>query len=197
MLVESTAVDSGGHFTQQVYQYASRRKARRVFAIKGAGGFGRLVWPKAAGRAGKTSAQVFIVGVDTAKDLLYGRLRTVLEAGPGYLHFPASVEPEWFEQLTNEVLVYRQVQGRRIRSYKPRASGVRTEALDCMVYAYAAFLGRGGPLVLTHRKTQPAPSETVLEAPATPEPEPLAVKPAARRVAQRRPGGGGWVNSWR
>ena len=197
LLIESTAVDSGGHFTQQVYGYAARRKARRVFAIKGAGGFGRLIWPKAAGRAGKTSAQVWLVGVDTAKDLLYGRLRRVLEPGPGYLHFAAGVDEAWFEQLTNEVLVYRVVQGRRVRSYKPRAAGVRTEALDCMVYAYAAFLGRGGPLVLSHRKIQPAASGEVVEAPAPPpEPEPLAVKPAARRQAMPRRGGG-WVNSWR
>jgi len=195
LLVEAVAVDSGGHFTQQVYGYAARRKARRVFAIKGAGGFGRLIWPKAAGRAGKTSAQVWIVGVDTAKDLLYGRLRRVLEPGPGYLHFCAAVEPEWFEQLTNEVIVHKSVQGRRVRAYKPRASGVRTEALDCMVYAYAAFLGRAGPRVLEHRKTAPAASEEVVE----PKPEPVQPQQQAtvvRRPQQmRRPGG--YMNSWR
>jgi len=195
LLVEAVAVDSGGHFTQQVYGYAARRKARRVFAIKGAGGFGRLIWPKAAGRAGKTSAQVWIVGVDTAKDLLYGRLRRVLEPGPGYLHFCAAVEPEWFEQLTNEVIVHKSVQGRRVRAYKPRASGVRTEALDCMVYAYAAFLGRAGPRVLEHRNSAPAASEEVAE----PKPEP--VQPAQQATVVRRPQAmrrpGGYINSWR
>lgn len=195
LLVEAVAVDSGGHFTQQVYGYAARRKARRVFAIKGAGGFGRLIWPKAAGRAGKTSAQVWIVGVDTAKDLLYGRLRRVLEPGPGYLHFCAAVEPEWFEQLTNEVIVHKSVQGRRVRAYKPRASGVRTEALDCMVYAYAAFLGRAGPRVLEHRKTAPTASDEVVE----PKPEP--VQPAQQATVVRRPQQmrrpGGYINSWR
>jgi phage terminase large subunit GpA-like protein len=195
LLVEAVAVDSGGHFTQQVYGYAARRKARRVFAIKGAGGFGRLIWPKAAGRAGKTSAQVWIVGVDTAKDLLYGRLRRVLEPGPGYLHFCAAVEPEWFEQLTNEVIVHKSVQGRRVRAYKPRASGVRTEALDCMVYAYAAFLGRAGPRVLEHRKSAPVASEEVAE----PKPEPVQPQQQAtvvrRPQTMRRPGG--YINSWR
>ena len=36
LLIEAAAIDSGGHFTQQVYGYAARRKARRIWAIKGA-----------------------------------------------------------------------------------------------------------------------------------------------------------------
>jgi len=195
MLIEATAVDSGGHFTQQVYQYAARRKARRIWAIKGAGGFGRLIWPKRAGRAGKTAAQVHIVGVDTAKDVLFGRLKRVHEPGAGYLHFPASVDEQFFEQLTNESLIYRVVQGRRMRSYRPRAAGVRTEALDCMVYAYAAFIGRGGPMVLPQRNAAP----TALEKPESvvPPPAPVAERQTVVRKPQisRRPGG--YINSWR
>lgn len=194
-LIEATAVDSGGHFTQQVYGYAARRKARRVWAIKGAGGFGRLIWPKRAGRAGKTAAQVHIVGVDTAKDVLFGRLKRVHEPGAGYLHFPASVDEQYFEQLTNESLIYRVVQGRRMRSYRPRASGARTEALDCMVYAYAAFIGRGGPLVLPQRNAAPAPAEKPESVP--PPPAPVAERQTVVRKpqTQRRPGG--YLNSWR
>lgn len=194
-LIEATAVDSGGHFTQQVYLYAARRKARRVWAIKGAGGFGRLIWPKRAGRAGKTAAQVHIVGVDTAKDVLFGRLKRVHEPGPGYLHFPASVDEQFFEQLTNETLVYRIVQGRRMRAYRPRASGVRTEALDCLVYAYAAFIGRGGPMVLPHRNVASAPAEKPESEP--PPPAPVVDRQTVVRRSQpmRRPGG--YLNSWR
>lgn len=195
MLIEATAVDSGGHFTQQVYGYAARRKARRIWAIKGAGGFGRLIWPKRAGRAGKTAAQVHIVGVDTAKDVLFGRLKRVHEPGAGYLHFPASVDEQYFEQLTNESLIYRVVQGRRMRSYRPRAAGVRTEALDCMVYAYAAFIGRGGPLVLPQRNAAPATAEKPES--VEPPPAPVAERQTVVRKpqTQRRPGG--YLNSWR
>jgi phage terminase large subunit GpA-like protein len=195
MLIEATAVDSGGHFTQQVYQYAARRKARRIWAIKGAGGFGRLIWPKRAGRAGKTAAQVHIVGVDTAKDVLFGRLKRVHEPGAGYLHFPASVDEQFFEQLTNESLIYRVVQGRRMRSYRPRAAGVRTEALDCMVYAYAAFIGRGGPMVLPQRNAAPTASEKPES--VVPPPAPVAERQTVVRKPQisRRPGG--YINSWR
>ena len=203
MLIEAAAVDSGGHFTQQVYAYAARRKARRIWAIQGAGGFGRLIWPKRAGRAGRTAAQVWIVGVDTAKDVLFGRLRRVAEPGAGYLHFPASVDEQYFEQLTAETLIYRVVQGRRVRSYRPKASGARTEALDCMVYAYAAFVGRGGPQVLAHRArhTPAVPvTEAVTEAPEQ-APEPIStptVQPVLpRRNAARAPRRGGWLNGWR
>jgi len=184
LLIEATAIDSGGHFTQQVYGYAARRKSRRIWAIKGAGGFGRLIWPKSAGRAGKTSAQVFIVGVDTAKDVLFGRLKRVHQPGAGYIHFPVSVDEVYFDQLTAETLIYRMVQGRRVRSYKPRSSGSRTEALDCLVYAYAAFIGRHGPMVLPNRKVEPVTEKEVTVQPQKP----------LRRPAPIR---GGWMNGWR
>ena len=184
LLIEAQAIDSGGHFTQQVYAYCAKRKARRVWAIKGAGGFGRLIWPKSAGRAGKTSAQVFIVGVDTAKDVLYGRMKRVHQPGAGYIHFPVSVDEVYFDQLTAETLIYRMVQGRRVRSYKPRSSGSRTEALDCLVYAYAAFIGRNGPMILPNRKVEP-----VTETQVTVQPQ----KPQRRPVPSR----GGWMNGWR
>ena len=184
LLIEAAAVDSGGHFTQQVYAYCAKRKSRRIWAIKGAGGFGRLIWPKSAGRAGKTSAQVFIVGVDTVKDVLFGRLKRITQPGAGYVHFPVSVDEVYFDQLTAETLIYRMVQGRRVRSYKPRSGGSRTEALDCLVYAYAAFIGWHGPMVLPNRKVEPVTE--IAEKPVQPKP--------LRRPAPIR---GGWMNGWR
>lgn len=185
LLIEAQAIDSGGHFTQQVYAYCAKRKSRRVWAIKGAGGFGRLIWPKSAGRAGKTSAQVFIVGVDTAKDVLFGRLKRIHQPGAGYIHFPVSVDEVYFDQLTAETLIYRMVQGRRVRSYKPRSSGSRTEALDCLVYAYASFIGRHGPMILPNRKIEPVEvSETKVVQPQKPQRRPAPIR-------------GGWMNGWR
>ena len=35
MVIRSSCIDSGGHYTQQVYNYARQRSGRRVFAIKG------------------------------------------------------------------------------------------------------------------------------------------------------------------
>ena len=41
--VRATAVDSGGHFTNTVYQYCHRNFSKRVFAIKGVAGEGRPI----------------------------------------------------------------------------------------------------------------------------------------------------------
>ena len=43
MIIRSTCVDSGGHYTQQVYNYARQRAGKRVFAIKGIGGEGKPI----------------------------------------------------------------------------------------------------------------------------------------------------------
>lgn len=194
MLVEACAVDSGGHFTQQVYAYCAKRKSKRIWAIKGAGGFGRLIFPKRAGRAGKTSGYLYIVGVDTAKDLLFGRLKKINEPSAGYLHFPTSVDDVYFDQLTSEVLVYRIVQGRRMRSYKPKSSGARTETLDCMVYAYAAFIGRNGPQVLQHRKVEITDKIKTNEAV---EIEPVVMQKILTKRPMPPKRNQSWVNSWR
>src|SRR5512135_2356964 len=49
----AVCVDSGGHYSQAVYKFCADRSRRRVRAIKGYGGAGRLVWPKKATRVGK------------------------------------------------------------------------------------------------------------------------------------------------
>ncbi|MGH9894327.1 MAG: terminase gpA endonuclease subunit, partial [bacterium] len=83
---------------------------------------------------------LWIVGTDTAKGELYARLR-LPEPGPRYVHFPATVEDEYFEQLTGEKLVTRYQRGvPRLEWLRVRR---RQEALDCEVYAYAAALRAG------------------------------------------------------
>lgn len=151
LVIEACAVDSGGHFTQQVYAYCARRKRFRIWAIKGVAGVGRLVWPKKASRGGKLRVDLWLIGVDTAKDVIFGRLKAVSQPGPGYIHFDANTSKEWFDQLTSEVVGHRVVLGRRIRHYKPKSTDARQEALDCTIYAYAAMIGRGGSSRLTAR----------------------------------------------
>lgn len=205
--IESCCVDSGGHYTENVYKYCARRKRLRVWAIKGVGGQGRLVWPKRPGRGKKIAVDLWLIGVDTVKDLLYGRVKKVLEPGPGYLHFDESTEPEWLDQFTSETVVYKISMGRRVRMWRPRATGVRQEALDCTVYAYAAMIGRGGGTVLEFRAARskkPAesgatapPSSDAAQEPAPPRnlaqpPAPTFDAPQRRRVQRSS-----WVNKWR
>jgi phage terminase large subunit GpA-like protein len=190
LVCEACAVDSGGHFTEQVYDYCSKRKGRRVWAIKGVGGPGKLAWPKRASRGGKRRLDVWPVGVDTIKDVLYGQLRYSKEVGPGYTHFDAAADEEYFEQLTSETLVYRQVNGRRIKAWKPRSTGVKQEALDCWVYAFAAMVGRGGATLLSRRSQtiHVEPSE-----PATPPPPVDTFRSPQRQPPRPRRN---WTKNW-
>lgn len=218
LVIESCAVDSGGHYTEHVYRYCQRRKKFRVWAIKGKEGVGRLAWPKKASRGGKLRVDLFIVGVDTIKDLIYGRLNRCTAPGPGYLHFDASTTQDWLDQLTSEVVTYKLRLGRKIRQYKPKASGSRQEALDTTVYAYAAMCGRGGAALLAARvkararaSEQPAPEPEDQDSPpaapaveqsvppASSSTDAAAPPPAQKQKPAPRPRrrGGGWIGGWR
>ena len=139
------AVDSGGHFTAEVYQYARERSRQGVIAIKGASqrgkppiGKGSKVDINAKGQTMKRGAVVHSVGSDTIKTTLFGRLRHS-EPGPGYLHFHMDATVDYFEQLTAEKQVLRYTRGGfPVREWVKKPSA-RNEALDCLVYAYAAL----------------------------------------------------------
>ena len=191
LLIEACAVDSGGHYTEQVYRYCAARKRNRIWAVKGVGGQGRLAWPKKASRA--KVGHVWAIGVDTAKEVLYQRLKRVTEPGPGYMHFDASTDEGWLEQLTSETLVYRITQGRKVRVWRPRQTGIRQEGLDCTVYAWCALQGRGGAELLRRRSHRPAAPQSE-PMPKEPEAAPDSLAPK-HRPAPRRPGG--WINGWR
>lgn len=151
LLVEAAAVDSGGHFTQHVYRYCAARKSFRVWAVKGMAGPGRLAWPKRATRVAQNRADLFLLGVDTIKAVIYGRLQRITQPGPGFIHFPDSCDQGFFDQLTSETRLYKNIQGRRVPFWKPKSANARQEALDGLVYAYAAMIGRGGPDLLAAR----------------------------------------------
>lgn len=133
--IRATCIDSGGHFTQSVYAFCKKNYGRRIFAIKGIGGEGKPI----AGRPSKSNSMkchLFPIGVDTAKDLVFARLR-IQDQGPGYIHFSDTLSDEYFRQLTAEKIVTRYHKGFKKRVFeKVRA---RNEALDCMVYAIAAY----------------------------------------------------------
>ena len=142
--VNAIGIDSGGHFTSEVYAYCRQRANRGVFALKGQSQRNKPAIGKPSkvdinyrGQVLKNSAQVFPVGVDTIKSTLYGRLKNN-EEGPGYIHFHAQATEEYFKQITSERQVVRYVKGFAVREWKKKSSD-RNEALDCLVYSYAAL----------------------------------------------------------
>ena len=139
--VVATCVDSGGHYTDHVINYCHARRLHGIWAIKGVGGVGKPIWPATASKSFKTKKPVYVIGVNDAKDILMRRLHLNDTSGPGVWHFPIDRDQDWFEQITNEVVRKKISRGHLIREWTPRKDGVRTEGLDCRVYAYAALRG--------------------------------------------------------
>lgn len=135
MLIHATAVDSGGHFTNQVTSFAEARRGRRVFAIKGMAG-PRRIWPPKQSKAPK--GRVYLVGVDSGKQVVQQRLH--LMEGAGRIHFPATVGERYFSQFTSEFMRTVYKGGRPERSWV-RKPGRQGETWDCAVYAFAALCG--------------------------------------------------------
>lgn len=144
MLIEATAIDSGGHNTHAVYSYCRAHAQSRVLAIKGASQYGRPVIGKPSmvdvnwrGASLKQGVKLWPIGTDTAKHLLYGRMR-ITRVGPGYIHVPkALAATDEFEQMTAARLMPVVVQGKASMRWITPA-GHREEGGDGMVYAYAA-----------------------------------------------------------
>jgi phage terminase large subunit GpA-like protein len=142
--IEAVAVDTGGHFTHQVYNFVRLRERRRVFGIKGSKYDGRPIKGKASkqdvnfrGEVLKRGVKLWEVGTDTAKDLLFGRLK-ITEPGPGCMHFPGGMSSgvgSYYEQLTNEHRVQLRAAGGSVWRWVKKRPGAAVEALDCAVYA--------------------------------------------------------------
>ena len=148
LAILATAVDSGGHHTDEVYQFCRLRRWRNVFAVKGASKPGRNVIAQRPsmmdvtwkGQTERNGVELWFVGTDTAKDWIYNRYS--FESGPGALHFANDLPDEFFEQCVVERKVTRYIKGhKRVEWVKGKAE--RNEALDLMVYclAMAHYLG--------------------------------------------------------
>lgn len=140
--ISATCIDSGA-FTQIVYSFVKPRQHRRIFAIKGKGTAGAPVVCKPTHpQAGLT---LFTVGTDAAKtmirDFLSESLKTTkAEKCFGYMKYfsDRGYDDEYFRQLTAERITLKYVGGIPVRKWE-KPPHVRNEALDCRVYALAAY----------------------------------------------------------
>ncbi|HEL8087738.1 TPA: phage terminase large subunit family protein, partial [Escherichia coli] len=148
LVASAVCIDSGGHHTNKVYEFSKERIGRRIWAIKGesvTGGKRNPVWPvrKVTHRTKKTFRPV-ILGVNSAKDDIRQRLH--IEPDPGgasvaaCIHFPSFLDLHYYSQLLAESLVRKESGGQVYRVWELRP-GRANEALDCMVYGYAALKG--------------------------------------------------------
>jgi phage terminase large subunit GpA-like protein len=144
MVLRAACIDSGGHFTHEVYQFCRERKLKNYLAIKGqsqknkpAIGAPSRVDINFKGQTMKSGGLVYPVGTDTIKDVIFGRLKHN-EPGHGYIHFSHELSPDYYEQLTAEKKITKYVRGFPVKEWIKKP-GARNEALDCFVYGYAAL----------------------------------------------------------
>lgn len=149
MLIEACGIDTGGHNTHAVYNYCRNHEREKVLALKGESQPGKAVLGKPRpmdvnwrGRTQARGVKLWFVGTDTAKDVLFGRIK-INKVGPGYMHLPKALcETDEYDQMAAPRLMPKARNGKTIMAWDCPA-GKREEAPDCMVYAYAmaCYLG--------------------------------------------------------
>jgi phage terminase large subunit GpA-like protein len=144
MRVRGASVDTGGHYTHQSYAfvraYSPLDPSYRLFAVKGSSTPGDPIKAKAAkwmditlkGRTTKRGVKLWMVGVDTAKDLFYGRLK-ITKPGPGYVNFASDLPSEFFRQYGNERRMKVRTNGQD--AYRWVHTTGANEVVDCTDYA--------------------------------------------------------------
>lgn len=138
--ITCTCMDSGGHFTQEVYRFCKAREARAIYAIKGASAKKGEYVPLIAStsRPKPLKALLVTLGVNDGKSRVMSSLG-IEEFGPNYCHFPIGrgYEREYFKSLTAEKLQTRYESGTPYQVWvKIRA---RNEGFDLRVYNTAAI----------------------------------------------------------
>lgn len=141
LLIAATCIDTGGHFTSEAYKFLKKmeRKQKKIFGIKGMGGEGIPLINKISTN-NVEKVRIFLLGVDSGKEILMTRLKTVDE-GPGYCHFPINADRGYDETyikgLTSEQRVV-SVKDNRATLKWVKKSGTRNEPLDLRNYSTAA-----------------------------------------------------------
>lgn len=139
-----TVIDSGGHFTQEVYDFCkARQKYKYIYPIKGSSS--KMGVPLIGKHSiwGRQQVVGFVLGVDNAKDTLHYRLRNHVR-GPGYINFNSEVNAgfneKYFTMLFSEHKVKVLDKKRGFKWFwEKKSPSVRNEALDCSVYGLAAI----------------------------------------------------------
>lgn len=137
--IHAAAIDTGGHFTHEVYNFCRKRTARRIYAIKGESKEGCPVKSRASlqdvnwrGGRIKNGVKLWLVGTDTAKDNLYNRLN-LASPGPGYIHFSNELPDDFFTQMAAEQRI--KVKTSRGEVHRWVKVSQRNETWDCTVYS--------------------------------------------------------------
>lgn len=143
MAVRSTAVDSG-YFTSSVYSFTNATPL--TVPVKGVEGRNRPIFGKPSSNS-LDKTKFVPLGVDTIKDIVFGRLKIHDTDKGGYCHFPMPKEDshegwydeKYFQGLTAEEIRTTYVRGYPVKKWEKISKGRRNEPFDCRNYAFAAL----------------------------------------------------------
>ena len=145
--VSRTFIDSGGHYSLNVYEYSARNLVKQRIAIRGVGGPGVPILYKIA-RDNKSRYNVPIqqLGTNDGKQSLMNRL-TVNEPGALYCHFPLDeteypargYDEIYFKGIISEHKAMKKKNGQLYEVWET-TQGVRNEPLDLRVYNIACMM---------------------------------------------------------
>lgn len=136
--VHMTNIDSGGHSTDAVYQFAKNNISNKVYAIKGSGDNSRPICNYRPSFISKFNGiPLYWVGTISAKTMLYQRARLDKTTGGGVIHWHKDIcDEQFFKQFFSEKLVKSKAGKAYYEKVSEKASN---EVLDCMVYALHAL----------------------------------------------------------
>ena len=147
--ISITFVDSGGHYTQDVYEQCTKRLNKRVFAIKGYGGEGipytgppskvNIVKEEKGKKRVVGKAWLYKIGVDSGKAKIMNALK-IREIGAGYYHFPKDEEKHYDKVYFNGLLSEKMIYTNGKWKWTKLPGHQRNEPLDCRNYANAAYV---------------------------------------------------------
>lgn len=187
--IDALGIDAGFN-APQVHAFVSQR--RWAYATKGMSGMQRAIVEDARTRAQrlrkrrKGGTVVHPIGVDSAKALIYARIKQSLvnagKGGPGCIHWPRkpAFDEEYFLQVAAEKLVA------KYRGTRPVQEWVqirpRNEALDCLV-GNLAVLRLG--VDLSGRAARAANGELARRNPHSATTKPATAQAPVRRIRGR------------
>jgi len=134
--VNRTLIDCA-YNSKIVYKFTDNNRIHQIYACRGVDGAKPLITQSTS----KFGATFYRVASDIFKEKLFNDLQLTDESKYGYCYFPVGRDKEYFTQLCLSETAERTVdnRGRSYLHFKKKTPDSRNEALDCRIYAMAAF----------------------------------------------------------
>lgn len=139
LLVSSGMIDTGGHHSDEVYDYVRESMANwrpgipKIYAYKGSNTNKGAIVPGEPSYNNKGNIPLWLINTVAAKDTIYSRLQIDMpnpyKPTPGLMHFNQYASDEYFDQLVSQKKVLRPTM-----KYVDLPN-TRQEAIDCEVMA--------------------------------------------------------------